>query len=388
MYELLTGFDWLAEEFSTQTQRIAITAIAIGLLVLVLATYRHLQSWLTRRLRPLYADIITTVLLLSVSVLTLSITIGVWDVTDDIADLLAQFDIGTAMIARMAVSFVILVMTMIVWRFVARLLHDVVANSSAVTDHQEEVSVRIMQVIIWSVAIVVVLSIWIDDLSGLLVGAGFLGIVLGMAARQTLGSILAGFVLMFARSFEVGHWVELDGREGIVTDISIFNTQIRAFDGEYIIVPNDIVTSSVVLNRSKTSQLRIEVEVGVDYEVDVEQAATLARDAIEDVAEAATSPEPSVITKEFGPSSVVLGVRFWIDNPNARKRATARTQAVNAIKAQFEGADVKIPYPQREVSQRHGPAEEDTGDSQTGSRSSIAGHEQPPSGTDGNGGDR
>ncbi|MFP9193418.1 mechanosensitive ion channel family protein [Natrialbaceae archaeon A-CW1-1] len=352
MYELLTSLEWLAEEFPTQNQKIAVTVAASGLLLLVLVSYRRLQSWLSSRIQALYADIVTTIVLLVTSVLTLLVTIGVWGATDDISDLMSEFDIGQDVIARLAVSFILLVMTYIVWRFAKRLVHDLVASSPSVTDHQEEVSHRILQVTIWSLSFVVILSIWIDDLSGLLVGAGFLGIVVGMAARQTLGSLLAGFVLMFSRSFEIGHWVELDGREGTVTDISIFNTQIRSFDGEYIIVPNDVVTASIVTNRSKTGRLRLEVEVGVDYDVDIDQAATLARDALESVEDAMEVPEPQVITKDFGDSAVILGVRFWIEKPSARRRSIARTNAISAIKSQFADADVKIPYPQRELSER------------------------------------
>jgi len=209
---------------------------------------------------------------------------------------------------------------------------------------------RLSQVIIWSVSIVVVLGIWIEDLGSLLVGAGFLGIVLGMAARQTLGTVLSGFVLMFARPFEIGDWVEVEDDEGIVTDISIVNTQLRSFDGEYIMIPNDVIASSTVTNRSKRGRLRLEVEVGVDYGTDVERAADLAEQAIDEVDEAIAAPSPQIVGKSFGDSAVVLGVRFWIDKPSARRHWKARTAAINAIKRAFEAEDIKIPYPQRELS--------------------------------------
>jgi len=48
----------------------------------------------------------------------------------------------------------------------------------------------------------------------------------------------------------------------------------------------------------------------------------------------------------------VLGVRFWIDKPSARRHWKARTAAINAIKRAFEAEDIKIPYPQRELSGR------------------------------------
>ena len=64
----------------------------------------------------------------------------------------------------------------------------------------------------------------------------------------------------------MGDWVGIDGREGVVSDITLMSTRIQAFNGEYVVVPNDVVGSSTVTNRSRQQQLRIEVDVGIDYD--------------------------------------------------------------------------------------------------------------------------
>jgi len=378
--EFLTTLDWLGEEFTATNQRLAITVAATGFVLLVLLSYRDVQSWLTKQTKPLYADILTTVLLLGSSVLSLLVIIGVWGVREDLSEVLTETGIGSEMIVRISISFVILVITYILWRFIKRLLHDVIASSTSVTDHQEEVTHRVVQVVLWSFSIVFVLGIWVDDLSGLLVGAGFLGIVLGMATRQTLATILAGFVLMLSRPFEVGHWIEIDDREGVVAEFSVFNTELQSFDGEYIIVPNDVVTSSIVTNRSKKGRLRVEVDVGIDYDADPEQAMTIARDALEGVEEVLDVPEPQVIVKRFGDSAIILSIRFWIDNPSSRKRWTAKTKATNAIKTQFGAADIKIPYPQRELMGREETAGLQIGSTPQEKTTRTEGDETPEAG--------
>jgi small-conductance mechanosensitive channel len=217
---------------------------------------------------------------------------------------------------------------------------------------------------------------WEVDLSGLLVGAGFLGIVVGMAARQTLGALLAGFVLMFSRPFEIGDWVEIDDEEGIVTDISIVNTRIQTFAGEYVMIPNDIVSGRKIVNKSRKGRLRIEVEVGVDYEADVERAADVAKEAMKGLDEILSVPTPQVVLKEFGDSAVVLSLRFWIDKPSARRQWRARTAVIESVKAAFDSEGIKIPFPQRELTGR----EESGGFELAGERSA------PEPATDGRGG--
>ncbi|ELY51727.1 mechanosensitive ion channel family protein [Natronolimnohabitans innermongolicus] len=331
--------------------RIAITVAAIGFLLVVLLTYRRLQRWLNDRTKPLYSDILSTTILIGSCLLSLSVVLGTWGLTDDVRDVYSEY-FGQGVLVQAAVTFILVVGTVIVTRFVKRVLEELLGSASAITDHQREITHRVTQVIIWSVSLVVILGVWVDDLGGLLVGAGFAGIVIGIAAQQTLGTVLSGFVLMFDRPFEIGDWIEVDDEEGIVTDISIVNTRLQSFDGEYIMIPNDVISSSMVTNRSRRGRLRIEVDVGVDYESDPERAAEIARSRVEELDASLTAPSPQVITKEFGDSAVVLGVRFWIDNPNARRYNRARTTAINEIKAAFEEAGIKIPYPQRELSGR------------------------------------
>ncbi|ADD04677.1 mechanosensitive channel protein MscS [Natrialba magadii ATCC 43099] len=348
----ITGFDWLAETFQATELRVVVTVAAAGLLVAVLLTYRRLQAWISNRSRPLYGDIASTVVLIGTCVLSLAIVLGVWGQTDEIYELSDRLDLSGAVVAQAIVSFILIVGSFIVTRFVKRVLDEVLGSASAVTDHQREITHRVSQVIIWSVALVMILGIWVDDLGGLLVGAGFLGIVVGMAAQQVLGTVLAGFVLMFARPFEIGDWIEVEDNQGIVTDISIVNTRIRSFDGEYIMIPNDVISSSMVTNRSKRGRLRVEIDVGVDYDADIERAAELAEETVDDLEQSLSAPGPQVITKQLGDSSVVLGVRLWIDKPSARRYMQTQTAAINAIKEAFDEEGIGIPYPQRELSSR------------------------------------
>ncbi|MFD1564205.1 mechanosensitive ion channel family protein [Haloarchaeobius amylolyticus] len=352
MSGLLTRLDWLSELFPTTPLKLVVSFIAVGIVVAVLLSYRWLHERLADRTKPLHADIVSMTVLIGVCVVSAAVVTGVWGRTDELQRIYAGLDPGGNTVPRAVVSFLLIVLTVIVARFVRRVIEEVMDSTAAVTEHQRQVTHRLSQVIIWTVSLVVVLGIWIEDLGSLLVGAGFLGIVLGMAARQTLGTMLAGFVLMFARPFEIGDWIEVEGDEGIVTDISIVNTRIRSFDGEYIMIPNDVISTSMVTNRSRRGRLRVEIEVGVDYEADIERAGDLAKAAVDEVDDALAAPSPQVVGKSFGDSAVVLGVRFWIDKPSARRYWNARTAAINAIKNAFEAEGIKIPYPQRELTGR------------------------------------
>ena len=236
---------------------------------------------------------------------------------------------------------------------------DLSADSDRIAAHQEQLLTRVVQVGLLVIAGITVLGIWGVNLGGLLVGAGFLGIVLGMAARQTLGSLIAGFVLMFARPFEIGDWVEIGDEEGFVTDITIMNTHMRNFDGEYVVVPNDLVTNQAITNRSREGRLRIHMEVGIGYDDDPDAASDIAETVLEEMDTIANDPKPYVIPSGFGDSAILLDLHFWIDPPTPQARWRSKAAAVERIQDRFADVGISIPYPQRTVSYPPETAEAD-----------------------------
>jgi small-conductance mechanosensitive channel len=268
--------------------------------------------------------------------------------------------IDTLTLVGLSIPLVAQVVTTVALALVAYVASDVLGESverfadgsDRVTDHQREIIHRVGNISLLALLIAGGLTIWGVDLSGLLVGAGFLGIVVGLAARQTLGSLIAGFVLMFSRPFTIGDWVEVGEKEGIVTEITIVNTRLENFDGETIVIPNDSVSNKPIVNRSERGHLRIRQDVGVDYATDPDHAVDVALDAMSDLKPVADSPPPQVIPKSFGDSAVLLELRYWIERPMPPRKWRAIDAVTRAIKDAFDTEDIKIPFPQQELSGR------------------------------------
>jgi small-conductance mechanosensitive channel len=334
-------------------RRVAVSAVIVAAVLGV----RLLTGWVKRRNGELSSK---RRLLLSVAVAgatavgALSL-LAVWDRSGALLDAYESAAIADQL-SNVVLAVVLLASAYAVTDFLGGVIREISAESTALSDHQEEVIRRLTQISVYTFAILVVVGLFTDNVGGLLVGAGFLGIVVGMAARQTLGAILAGFVLMFSRPFEVGDWVEVGDHEGTVTEISIMSTRIRSFDGEVITMPNDTVRSGSIVDRSRRNRLRIEIEVGVDYDTDVERAAAVIEETVAGVEDVAAMPEPNAVTKRFDDSAVVLGLRYWIRNPSMRKRWRTQTAAMNAIKTSLEDEGIVIPFPQQTLSARGGDA--------------------------------
>nr|WP_303650227.1 mechanosensitive ion channel family protein [Halalkalicoccus sp. NIPERK01] len=346
--------DVLAERYPTVPTRIAITLLAVAVVSLV--------SWSVARLRRLPDDEVqSTVVDLAGSIViagsllgAIAVVIGVWGQAGTVAFAFDQANLDAGTFSRVVLTIGLLVGTFVFVRFLKGLLTELLGGHETVSEHQLEVTYRLTQVGTYLLAGLVALGLWNVNLSGLLIGAGVLGAILGLAAQQTLASIFAGFVLMFSRPFEIGDWVEIGEQEGIVSDITIVSTRIQTFDGEYMIVPNDEVSSQTINNRSKKGRLRLRVPVGVDYDTDLDRAEAVIREAISDLDSLMRVPTPQIAVTGFGDSSIDFEVRFWIDKPSARRRWRAKQAVIKAIADAFEREGISIPFPQRSLSDRNG----------------------------------
>jgi small-conductance mechanosensitive channel len=118
---------------------------------------------------------------------------------------------------------------------------------------------------------------------GLLASSALLGVVLGFAAQRTLGNFVAGLLIALAQPVRIGDRVEYDGTPGVVEEIGLTYTFIRAGDGRRIVVPNEKLASDTIVNASiRGRETYAEVSVPVPLRTDLEAALDALR---EDVAE-------------------------------------------------------------------------------------------------------
>ncbi len=332
-------------------QYLTTMALGVAFLVVVWLIYwggRPLKRWFTGEA----VDIARTMLIMAAALGVGGLVVIVWGAQADVYAAVMEFSNalipGTDFAVRLFVAFIALLATYTLTRITKRGIRYYAATDR-ISPHQREVAHHAVQLGLFFLAITFIFVLFDQNPRDLILGAGVLGIVLGLAARKTLSGVLSGFVILFGRPFEAGDWVAIGDREGIVTEITVFNTQIRTFNEEHVLVPNDTVTANEVINYSKTDRLRILTEVGVDYDADIATAVAIATTVMEDCESVADTPAPDVVVEGFGDSAVVLQLRYWIDQPTIQRKLRAQNEVVTAVKTAFEEADIKIPYPQREI---------------------------------------
>lgn len=166
----------------------------------------------------------------------------------------------------------------------------------------------------------------------------------GLALQSPLSNYGAGLNLVLTRPFIVGDTISVQGVTGIVEEICLAYTLLTDEDGVKILIPNKHIIGEVIHN-SQGNTL-IELEVGISYHSDPNEAIERISQAIEQAKLTGNDMPAQIGIDSFGDSNINIAVRLWA--PTDRHfhiRYRANTLVYQALK----DANIEIAFPQREV---------------------------------------
>ena len=177
---------------------------------------------------------------------------------------------------------------------------------------------------------------------------GGAGLAVALSLKDQLSNFAAGALIILFRPFKVGDFIRVNGFEGIVREIKMVQTSLSTPDNEEVVLPNSVVMTNSITNRSSLPLCRAQVVVGVDYACDLK----VAKDA---VLRAATEHPLCVQTKErpavvyitnLGDSAIEITLWAWTQEENLGPfRFALNEQVVENLRE----ANINIPFPQCDV---------------------------------------
>lgn len=175
---------------------------------------------------------------------------------------------------------------------------------------------------------------------------GAAGLAVGMALQGTLQNFAGGVIILLLKPFRVGDYIEVNGIQGNVVQIQIFNTIVKTLDQKVIIVPNTDLATKMLTNYSSSDVRLISIPVGIAYGSNIEEARKALLNLAASYELALNDPAPCVVVTELAESSVNLQVRFWAKNENYWAAVFYMNEHVyNTLNA----AGIEIPFNQLDV---------------------------------------
>jgi len=314
---------------------------AIRMLVYVMRHFFADSSWLTTSERAISFSIWFLVVLYFLGVLP------------EIAQELDQvtIPIGKSPVSLLTIlkSAAVVLVTLVVSLWVSSLIEQRLSRAR-LDNNLRAVLGRLVRAVILVVGLLIALQSIGFDLTLLTVFGGAIGVGVGLGLQKLAANYIAGFTILLDRSIELGDMITVDGRQGRVANVTSRYVLLRGQDGVEIIVPNETVVTTTVLNHSAAKHnVRVAAAVRVAHDADVERALRLMEEA--------ARAEPRALGGNDAPAAflnlvldigIELEVVLWISGGNAGVQGV-RSDLQRRILAAFAREGIALAPARRDI---------------------------------------
>jgi small-conductance mechanosensitive channel len=211
------------------------------------------------------------------------------------------------------------------------------------------------KVVIPAIAAFVIAGLLGVNLGNVILGVGFLGLVIGYATQSTLSNMFAGMQLLFDRPFKPGDRVPLsDGHTGQVIEVGLLTTSFLDLDTfESVIVPNSLIENQVIVNMNAPDlRWKSNVKVRVPSDKDPRKVEELMMEASRRTPQILQGDRaPVVRVSEIKDGRMLLTIFIWIDD--VANRHLARTEYRRNLVKVFEESGMEFALPRSQVWLNH-----------------------------------
>ena len=259
-----------------------------------------------------------------------------------------------SLLIRSLLVFVLAALGLLAVRLLDRRARRLVRLAAEVRPERDRQLTTLVQIFRWAatvliltLALLMLLSIFGVPITPLLTGAGIVGLAISLGAQTLIRDLIGGFLILAENQYAVGDVIEVAGVSGVVERLTLRVTHVRDVGGRLHIVPNGEVR--LVSNATK-GWARALVDVGVAYEEDLERV----RRVLQDVAARFAQDEqfgsqlletPQILVP-FALGDWAVTVRLMVKTQPGQQWEIARQLQKHILDA-FEREGIEMPYPQQ-----------------------------------------
>jgi small-conductance mechanosensitive channel len=242
-------------------------------------------------------------------------------------------------------ALVYLVITVLIAQLLSRALRIAVGGAVLRHTHIDRTTVIFLQqfgiAIIWVLMLILyahLIPVLRSLGTALLTGASIASVVIGLAAQSTLGNLVAGVAITLYRPFRLGDRLQVSAPTGTevgnVETLSLGYTTLRTDDGRFVVLPNSVAASQVIINLSASQAhtpaplvITIRVSRAADIEAARQTALRTAREAV---------TEPAVLgcfVTRMDATGTTLELRVRV--PQAGEREALRSKLLEQLALRF-----------------------------------------------------
>lgn len=234
--------------------------------------------------------------------------------------------------------------------FLGRRIQRGVVARFGISQHQANIIHRVFLAIAIFSLLFITLNLARIPLTVFAFLGGALAIGVGFGTQTLIKNLISGILILMERKIQVGDTVDVDGVVGTVTSVDIRASTVLGFDGVETMIPNATFLETKVTNWTHTSAtLRRAVRVGVAYGSPVARVRDILTECAGHHGQVLKSPPPLVLFEDFGDSSLIFVLYFWIDYGPTVNPLKVASDLRFMIERRFGEANIVMAFPQRDI---------------------------------------
>ena len=268
-----------------------------------------------------------------------------------VAPLMGQIETYAEGFFRLLPNIGLAVVVLLATWFAATLINRVVAGAlktARIRRALRDLLTTLTGIGVWALGIMIAATVIFPSLepASILAALGVGGLAIGFAFKDIFENFMAGAMIMLRKPMRIGDFINCEGVEGKVEEITIRDTYVRQTDGQLVMMPNAMLFKNPVYVRTDRELRRFEIIAGVGYGENVDDCRDIIRKAVEGLDVIVGDKPVDVFAREFNSSSIDFTVRWWAQS-KPRDMHESRDKVIAAIKAALDKANIEIPYPYR-----------------------------------------
>ena len=195
-------------------------------------------------------------------------------------------------------------------------------------------------------AFIIALTPFGFHISSLFAALGAAGITLGLGLKESVANIASGIQIVITKPFQVGHYIQLNNVEGTVTRVEIMYSTLMTLDRKEVVMPNNIVTNSILTNYTALGVRRVDFNYTVSYGTDLNLVRTVLLEVAKEHEQVLSSPEPVVVVLRQAANGIEISFRVFCVPENYWNVLFSLEERIKQV---FELNNIKLPYTQVDI---------------------------------------
>ena len=224
---------------------------------------------------------------------------------------------GLNYLARIGISVALIIVTWLLLKLLTLGLKKVfkIKKGPDIDASAKLIIIGLIKFLIWVGIGFAVCSILKINLSGMGGIVASIGVALGLALQNLIGAFFSGLLIINQKTIKTGDYISVRNAfgecEGTVKRVHFFCTILISVKGQKIIVPNKNMASAVITNFTATGERRIDFDVGVSYDSDLEVVKEALASVIKDEPLVINPEKTMVYAESFKDYSINMRLRCW-----------------------------------------------------------------------------